>query len=350
MIQNRFRRDRAAHGMRRTRGFTLVELLATIAIVALLVALLVPAIQGGREAARRTWCGNNLRQLATGCLGYESIAGQFPYGRKYDIWDSYTWTQLVLPWIEQRAVHDNYWTLHDKGYRASYPGPNGPIGDDARLRAARQALIATLYCPSDRAPTQNEFNTAPYGFLRGNYSGCAGSGDMYGNAVDATSGPWGKGIFRVLPGQTFDDGPDGTESAAVTDGGSNTALLSELLVCDVPWWGGPIGETIYGNMGGALFSVATTPNTSVADRVCGPCPQRQGDAAYSAPCTDLGAAWWTPSAANAYAAARSRHVAGVNVARGDASLVFVGDTVDLRVWRSLGTRAGQPGAEAASQP
>lgn len=334
----------------RARGFTLVELLVTIAIIGVLLALLLPAVQSVRESARRARCGNNLRQLSIACQGYEGVNRQFPFGRKYDMWDTYTWTQLVLPWIEQQAVFDGYWTLPQAPFSRAVPGPNGPIGDDARMRASRHTAIATLCCPSDRSPTQNEFNTAAYGFLRGNYSGCAGSGDMYGEPVDATSGPWGVGMFRVKPGQTFDDGPDGVVAGRVNDGLSNTMLLSELLVCDVPWWGGPIGETIYGNMGGAIFSAATTPNTSVPDRVYGPCPQRQGDRSYTAPCTDLSSSWFTPSAANAYAAARSMHVGGVNVTLADTTLRMMSDSVDLAIWRSLGTTAAAPGTEPLGAP
>ena len=328
------------------RGFTLVELLVTVAIIALLVALLVPAVQSVRESARRAWCGNNLRQLSVACQGYEGVNRRFPFGRKYDLWDSYTWTQLVLPWVEQQVVYDGFWTLPQTPFSTAVPGPNGPIGDDARMRSSRHTAISLLYCPSDRSPTQNEFNTAAYGFLRGNYSGCAGSGDMYGSGVDATSGPWGGGMFWVKPGQTFDDGADGVVAGKVNDGLSNTVLLSELLVCDVTWWGGPIGETIYGNMGGAIFSAATTPNTSVPDRVYG----RQGDRAYRAPCTDMGAAWFTPSAAGAYAAARSMHSGGVNVTLADATLRTIQDGVDLGVWRSLGTTRGAPGTEAVGVP
>ena len=63
-----------------------------VAIIALLIALLVPAVQAARESARRISCGNNLRQLALACLSFETTKRRLPYGRKYDFWDSYTWT------------------------------------------------------------------------------------------------------------------------------------------------------------------------------------------------------------------------------------------------------------------
>jgi len=337
---------------RKTNAFTLVELLVVIAIIGVLIALLLPAVQAAREAARATQCSNNLKQLALACHEQHTETGQFPYGRKYDIWDTYTWTQQILPFIEQVAVYDGYWTLPQRGYTPvfppypaapTYPHPNGPIGNDARLRTSRHAKIPPFYCPSDASPAGNELTTTDFGFLRGNYSGCVGSGDMYGESVDATSGPWGIGIFGVRHGQSFDGGTQvdtrGARAEDITDGLSNTVLLSEMLVPTVPGWGGVIGETIYGNMGGALFSVALTPNSSAADQVYGPCPSAQGDLSYRPLCVTIAShAWGQPCGAGAYAAARSNHPGGVNVAMGDGSVSFVTKSINQTVWRSLGTR------------
>ena len=128
-------------------AFTLVELLVVIAIIGILVALLLPAVNSAREAARRTQCVNNVKQLSLACLNYEAAHHELPYGRKYDIWDTYTWIQLAMAFMEEVTVQEDYWTLPQQGYVQRDPGPNGPIGDDERLRRARHSLIPGSIAP-----------------------------------------------------------------------------------------------------------------------------------------------------------------------------------------------------------
>jgi prepilin-type N-terminal cleavage/methylation domain-containing protein len=337
-------RKRPAAGAR--RGFTLVELLVVISIIGILIALLLPAVQAARESARRVRCDNSLRQLSLACLNYESAYKQLPYGRKYDIWDTFTWTELILPQIEEKVVFSEYTYLPKKGYNPAVsppiPNPNGPIGDDKGMRAARMTILPIFCCSTDpNSPAQNEFTTTQFGFYRMSYRACSGSGDMYGKMTDMSGGPWGRGAFGVVPGQSFDRRPPGTRLKEITDGTAKTLLLSEGVVPTVASWGGPIGETIYGNMGGGLFSASLTPNSTSPDRPLGPCPRDQGDTGYKPPCLSLGSnAWYTPSGAGAYATARSYHAGGVNVSLADASVRFIADEIDITVWRSLATRAG----------
>jgi prepilin-type N-terminal cleavage/methylation domain-containing protein/prepilin-type processing-associated H-X9-DG protein len=334
----------------RRGAFTLVELLVVIAIIGILIGLLLPAINAAREAGRRANCLNHIKQLSLGVNTFASTAGDnLPFGRKYDIWDTYTWTECILPFIEEQAAYDKFWTLTVGKFNMNYPGPNGPIGDDERLREARTTIFPEFYCPTDITyPVGNELDSTEFGYYRSSYRGCAGSGDMYGDKTDATSGPWGLGAFGVHPEQSYDSTGSvyaaGTPMRQISDGAAHTMLISEGLVSrsdPQEGWGGPIGEALYGNMGGALFTASLTPNSTSADNVYGPCPQDVGDQAYEAPCLSIGSdSWGTPSAERAFSAARSKHPGGVNASMVDGSVGFISEDIDLIVWRGMGTRAG----------
>jgi len=332
------------HVSRNRKAFTLIELLVVIAIIAILIGLLLPAVQKVREAAARARCSNNIKQLALAAHSFHDTNGNLPFSRKYDIWDTFTWSVLIMPYIEQDNVFRGYFSLNNTPYGTFYPGPNGPIGNDVTLRNSRHTQIPTFICPSDGA-FANEMNTNEYGFWRGNYRGCVGSGDMYGNLPFGQTGTgwFSVGIFGVRAGQSFDNAASrsaGPTMVSITDGTSNTVMFSEGINPTVTGWGGPLGSILYGNMGGGLFSNTLTPNSSAPDQLIGPCPQNQGDGTYREPCNRFANNfWWTPSGAQAHAAARSRHSGGVNVAMGDGSLRFVANSIDLSAWRAMGTRA-----------
>jgi prepilin-type N-terminal cleavage/methylation domain-containing protein len=335
-------------GPRRRPGFTLVELLVVIAIIGVLVALLLPAVQAAREAARRTQCLNNLKQLSLGSLTYESGRGELPFGRKFDFWDAYTWTQSILPGIEQQAVYQLYWTLPEKKFRAANDTDQNysPKGNDARRRQARHSPIPMFYCPSDHTPQPNEMDTLDYGFLRGSYRGCTGAGDVYGNgrfiALDPALPEFVlKGVLGVnkSPVQPPTDLAKAVRVKDVTDGTSRTVMFSEGLTPTTPGWGGVMGETIYGTMGGALFSTYETPNSTVQDPVWGHCPKPED---YVGPCRSVNGGnhpGANPGGDLTHAAARSLHAGGVNASMVDGSGRFVNDSVDRAVWKAVGTIA-----------
>jgi len=211
-------------------GFTLVELLVVIAIIGTLVGLLLPAVQQAREAARRSSCGNNLKQIGTGLLNFESARKAFPAG--YSLFLPTTgepcwgWATFILPYMEQADIYNGLAPTTRKLSDLYVASP--AAADQARL----QSPIQTYRCPSDKTPALNELRSATgasfgssdrFFLSTSNYVGSAGTA-WISAATDTGGLLYG---FYDAKAATPGIGPLGVMAKGVTDGLSKTLAVGE---------------------------------------------------------------------------------------------------------------------------
>lgn len=299
----------------RKSGFTLVELLVVIAIIGILVALLLPAIQAAREAARRTQCNNHEKQIALALHNYHDTVGRFPFaticyingpspGQSTNARQS--WYHMILPYVEQAPYYDQ---IRPRIENNEFPGgwPEATV------------VVETFMCPSDAVNPK----TTNQGF-HGNYVPCHGSGNA-GSGAGVTDG-----IFYPLSRTKLTDIKDGT---------SNTVMLGEIrlqrdgtaaegvgnVVCGSPHdLRGRYHNTYHGN---ATFTTMRSPNTPVGDT------SQYCAGTSKVPCRAC-------VSSNEEIHARSWHPGGVQVALADGSVRFVSDNIDQAVFQAIGTREG----------
>ena len=230
----------------RQRGFTLVELLVVIAIIGILVALLLPAVQAAREAARRISCTNNMKQLALALHNYHDSFKTFPpaavwgtpvVGQTYEAAYHHTWLVMVLPYIEQQTLYDRI----DK-----------PLPIWGQFAVGQQ--VPLLRCPSDgdfKRPNET------HGIAITNYSGSEGYHWWPTATVDSN---WWRGAGYNVPDPAMDMSGLFTVTrtnnfANMSDGTSNTVVLAEtnstgykwggFRTCDTGWKRLPTGEGVF---------------------------------------------------------------------------------------------------------
>jgi prepilin-type N-terminal cleavage/methylation domain-containing protein/prepilin-type processing-associated H-X9-DG protein len=299
-----------SHFPKRIRiGFTLIELLVVIAIIAILIGLLLPAVQKVREAAARMKCTNNLKQWTLAMHGYHDAIGHLPHG---SIWNPRTsWVCPTWPFVEQTALAGQY----DYNVGFWQPPNGGPTSSTTNLVCAQ---VPIYFCPSDLG-SPAFWEGDPYYRSRGNYVVNWGNTTDPGPANYAPHAP-----FSYVDGSTT---PRTVTLLMISDGTSNTLMMSEVMMAN-PWNLYDIrGDIINNDRGCFEFMTLYTPNTTFPDQLV-----------YYAHNSNP----MMPSspASEAEVAARSRHILGVNAAMCDGSVRFVTDSIPQNVWQWMGTMDG----------
>jgi prepilin-type N-terminal cleavage/methylation domain-containing protein/prepilin-type processing-associated H-X9-DG protein len=298
--------------MRRSRsGFTLIELLVVIAIIAILIGLLLPAVQKVREAASRMSCSNNLKQLAIAVHSYHDaqnmlVPGTGNFGCCWG-----TWIIKIMPYIEQDNLERQYvnWGGNDTSGPRYSAAPNTTNVTNKRLKV--------LTCPSDipNAPFSNLTNH--------NYA------LNYGNTSYTQAATLNGVVFGGAPfGPNFNGQLKQIKLVNILDGTSNTFMIGEVLqgqgrdLRGFIWWGDATGFTTY-----------LGPNSPLPDRIytafyCNNLPQ------FGLPC-DV-----SVTSNPTMFAARSRHTNGLQMAMCDGSVRYFSNTININAWRALSTSTG----------
>ena len=333
------------------RGFTLIELLVVIAIIGVLIALLLPAVQSAREAARRSQCVNNLKQIGIAMHNYHDATGALPFGHGPFGWNDWNAPTFLLPFLEQAPLYNTINFATEIG--GANPG-------NPQNSTSQRVQVNVLLCPSDMPRL-----TSPYGHI--NYSACAGSNLQF-------FGPQFDGMFGWVVNPLSDASGDNKSNLGrtgksiqfrdVTDGLSNTAAFSEKVTGIGNNNNTRDGLKPTSNIFQVNFTVSNN-NDLVPQPYYALCRVINTRTRGLAGTEAMGNHWWSghPYAGrynhvmppntwpclypingitngNGAMPPSSRHPGVVNVLFGDGTVHAIKQTIGVNVWWALGTRAG----------
>jgi prepilin-type N-terminal cleavage/methylation domain-containing protein/prepilin-type processing-associated H-X9-DG protein len=341
--------------LRRRGGFTLIELLVVIAIIGVLIALLLPAVQAAREAARRAQCTNNLKQFGLALHNYHDTVRCLPFGKGADysavvsgapMYARWSTHSQILAYFEQRPLFDSInfslppetpsFDTAGMGFMMDFQDPNRENATACRM------VVASFLCPSDGSSAASDW---PGG---NNYVGNEGTWlcDLCDGMMPAVAGEQARGPFY---------NKSCVNLASMTDGTSQTAFFSERL----RGTGQPSFRTDMLQMANQM-TLDTTMQTcnAITPAMAMPLTSRMnacwviGDMCAttynhvsgpnSRTCAGMPDMGMMGSMANmsVQLPPTSNHPGGVNVLMGDGGVRFIKDTIALGAWRALSTRNG----------
>ncbi len=339
----------------RQRGFTLIELLVVIAIIAVLISLLLPAVQSAREASRRAQCTNNLKQIGLACHNYLSTFQMLPFGKgasynvtvpgtvAYARWSTHS--QLLM-YIEQGNLFNsiNFILAPETPGMAGDVAFMPPFQNANRENAtASRTQVAAFLCPSDASDFVAGWPGAN-SYLGNMQTWACDLGDNNPSTVSPSDAP--RGVFYYQ---------SSVKLASITDGTSNTAFFSEKIrgngMRDPDARSDSMITTSPTSLDDTyLTCLATNPQTAtrlthvqgaswVMGEMC--CTQyNHVSTPNKGTCAGLGFANNSMANMPMQVPPSSRHPSGVNTLFGDGSVKFIKDSVALQTWRALGTRNG----------
>ncbi len=329
-------------------GFTLIELLVVIAIIAVLIGLLLPAVQAAREAARRSQCVNSLKQLGLAAHNYHSSMNSLPPGTtiapyavpgQQENWSAWSAQSLLLPYLEQTPLYNAINFSWGSGAR-------GGTLSAAINSTAYNTKIASFLCPSDGQAGKSHINS---------YHASQGTSTFINSANVS-------GLFAYGSSYSFAD---------ISDGTSNTVAFSEAMVGDENGRADKMGNSTGQNVGGGAGGNAFDISGRLADiqKDIATCTATWADPTKRT--AGRGTRWaWGSLGANIfntvlppnggglvkwgacrmdccvnaihdhYTNATSFHSGGVNASMGDGSVKFIKSTISMPTWWALGTKAG----------